>query len=333
MICSAEEFKRERKGEFMKTTSTRSSFYLKAAFFILLTLSTATFLQAQTITFAQFFERNGTQDFVFTNNTTSATFQTVPNGSAVYFVFQNIANLPAELQGPQLAHLYVTANTTTPAIQVAGDPPRDIQRFSGTFTIQIIRDSPCNCGTGSQRNLLTAVITPDGTTQSSLAGDDLSDAAAYTASDVRQTVVYTSDFLGFIPNSTDNLGIAFSSLNPNLSIGAGGFLNSFATAGSGSFASNNAPVYSPPTAAGITISGRVLNSYGRGVSGATLTLNDSSGEIRTVRTNSLGYFQFTDIPAGQIVTIGVSAKGLTYASQVFNVTDNIDEVNFYPEQQ
>jgi hypothetical protein len=320
------------RGEFMKPMNKWSTFCVKAAFFIFLTLSTNTLIQAQTVTFAQFFQRNGSQDFVFTNNTTSATFQTIANGSEIYFIYQNIANLPPVLQGPQLAHIYVTANTTTPAFQAAGDPPRDVQRFSGSFTIQIIRDSQAGVGTGTQRNLLTAIVTPDGTTQSSLAGDDLNDSAAYTASDVRQTVTYSSDFLGFLPTNIDNLGLSFSSLNPALSIGAGGFLTSFTAAGTGTFASNNAPVYNPPTAAGVSISGRVLSGYGRAVSRAIVTLTDENGETRTASTNSLGYYRFDDIQSGQIVTITVSAKGWTYNPMVVNLNDSIVDLDFYPVQ-
>jgi hypothetical protein len=320
------------KGEHMKTNNTWSSFCVKAAFFILLTISTVTFAQGQTITFGQFFERNGTQDFVFTNNATNAAFQTITNGSAVYFIYQNIANLPVDLQGPQLAHIYITANTTAPAYQITADPPRDVQPFSETFTIQIIRDSPSTGGTGSRRNLLTAVITPEGSAKSALAGDDQSDAVAYTASDARQTVVYSSDFLGFLPTAIDNLGLSFSSVNPLLTIGAGGFFNSFTAAGTGTFASNNAPIYNPPTAAGVTINGRVYSAYGRPASGAILRLTDQNGETTTSSTNSLGYFRFVDIPAGQIVTISVTAKGGSYSPQVINLTDNIDELNFYPVQ-
>jgi hypothetical protein len=320
------------KGEFMKPTNVWSAFCVKAAFFIFLAISTVTNVQAQTITFAQFFERNGTQDFVFTNNTSSASFQTVANGSAVYFIYQNIAGLPPVLQGPQEAHLFISASTTTPAFQAAGDPPRDVQRFSGTFTIQIIRDTVAGVGTGTQRNLLTAIITPDGTTQSSLAGDDLGDAASYTASDARQTVTYSSDFLGFLPSNIDNLGLSFSSVNPLLSIGPGGFLNSFTAAGVGTFASNNAPVFNPPTAAGVSISGRVLSGWGRPISRAILTLTDGNGESRTASTNSLGYYRFEDIEAGQIVTITVAAKGWTYEPRVINLNDNIIDVDFYPVQ-
>jgi len=316
----------------MKTfTNGWSSYCIRAAFFIFLTISTAGFGQAQTVTFAQFFERNGTNDFIFTNQVTSASFQTIADGSAVLFMYQNVANLPLELQGPQQAHVIVSATTTTPAVQLAFDPPRDIQQFNQTFYIRIIRDVAAQGGTGTRRNLLTAIITPDGTTKSSIAGDDLSEALSYTASDSRQTVTYTSDFVGFL-TSNDNLSLSFSSAFPLLTIGAGGFFNSFTAAGTGTFATSPAPVFNPPTAAGVTISGQVLNGYGRAVSRATATLTDSSGNIRIASTNNLGYFHFDDIAAGQVVTIEVSAKGWTYEPRVINVVDSISDVEFYPVQ-
>ena len=313
-----------------QTLTSRSSFCVKAAFFILLTISSVTLLQAQTVTFGQFFQRNGTNDFSFTNNGTGATFQTSVDGTPVFFIYQNVANLPLELQGPQLARVYVTSATTTPAFQAAGDPPRDIQPFSETFLIRVIRDVAAQGGTGTRRNLLTAIVTPDGTTKSSLAGDDQSDAIAYTASDTRQTVTYTSDFLGFLPNSQDNFGLSFSSVFPLVSIGPGGFLTSFTAAGTGTFATNPAPVYNPPTAAGVSIGGRVFNAYGRAVSRATVSLTSENGETTVAYTNMFGYFRFEDVPAGQTVTINVSAKGATYDPLVLNLQDNVDELNFYP---
>ncbi len=316
----------------MRHTRLLSAFSVKAAFFILLTLSSVTFLQAQTVTFAQFFERNGTNDFVFSNNGTNATFQTIAGGTPIIFIYQNVAGLPAELQGPQNARLFLTATTTTPAFQSPGDPPRDVQRFSGTVTIQIIRDTPCSCGTGSRRNLLTALVTPDGTTQSSLAGDDLSDSAGYTASDTRQNVFYGSDFLGFFPTSQDNLGLSFSSIIPLFSIGAGGFLNSFTAAGTGTFASTPPPVFNPPTAAGVTLSGRVFTTYGTSASRALVTLTDQSGATFTASTNNMGYFRFADIPAGQTVVISVSGKNANYSPRVVNLIDNISDLDFYPEE-
>jgi hypothetical protein len=313
-----------------QSINTWSSFYVKATLFILLILSTVIFVRAQNVTFAQFIERNGSQDFVFASTPSVATFQTIADGSPIYFVYQNVPMLPADLQGPQLAHIYLSATTTSPAIQVAGDPPRDIQRFNGTVTIQIIRDTPSTGGTGSQRNLLTMVINPNGAMQSSLAGDNLGDVVTYTASEPEQIITVSSDFLGFTPGSQESVGLTFSSVNPPLTIGPGGFLNIFTAAGVGTFGTSMAPIYSPPTAAAVTINGRVFSAYGRPVSGAIVSLTDQSGATTIAGTNSLGYFRFVNIPAGQIVTVSVTAKGGTYAPRVINLTDNIDELNFYP---
>ena len=317
----------------MKQTKEWSSFCIKAAFFIFLTLSTVAIGQAQTVTFAQFIERNGTQDFAATNNGTSVTFQSVAAGSPILFLYSNVAGLPPVLQGTQEAHIIITASTTSPAIQVGGiDPPRNIQRFSDTFTIQIIRDTPAGVGTGTQRNLLTAIVTPQGTSQASLSGDDLSDSAAFTASEARQNIVFTSDFLGFFPASLENLSLSFSSLNPAFSINPNGFINSFTAAGSGTFASTLAPIFNPPTAAGVSISGRVMSGYNRPVSRAIVTLTDQNGESRTATTNSLGYYRFENIPAGQVVTLNVTAKGWTYEPRVFNLNESVSDVDFHPIQ-
>lgn len=317
----------------MRTTiNCWSSFCVKAAFFIFLTISTVSFGQAQTVTFGQFIQLNGSQDFVFTNGGTAASFQTIADGSAVLFTYQNIANLPAELQGPQFAHVIVTANTTAAATQTAGSPPRNVQPFNQTFTIQIIRDTAAQSGTGTRRNLLTAVITPNAGANSSLTGDNQSDAAAYTASSATQNVSYSSSFLGFLPTSQNNLGLSFSSVNPLLSIGAGGFLNSFTAAGTGTFASNPSPVFNPPTAAGVTIGGQVFNAYGRSAALARVTLTDENGATRTTSTNGLGHYRFDGIPAGQAVTVTVTAKGATYSPQIIPVSDNVNGIDFFPVQ-
>jgi len=316
----------------MKTTNfVRSSFIVKAAFFILLSLTTTTILQAQTVTFAQFIQRNGSNDFSFTNNGgASANFQTIFNGSPVFFTYQNVAGLPAELQGTQLAHIFITAGTTESATQVATDPPRDIQTFNQTFTIQIIRDTAATSGTGTRRNLLTAVITPDGSSGASLAGDDLGDAIAYTASSLRQNVVFTSDFLGFLATTRRNLGLSFSSVNPQVSIGAGNFLSSFSAAGTGTFASNPPPIFNPPTASNVTVAGRVYRSDGVYINKAAVTLTDSNGESRKVYTNSSGYFRFENVTSGQVVTISVFAKYFQFTPQIVDLQDSIEDISFYP---
>jgi hypothetical protein len=45
-------------------------------------------------------------------------------------------------------------------------------------------------------------------------------------------------------------------------------------------------------------------------------------------TNSFGYYRFDDIAAGQSIIISVTSKRFQFAAQVFNVTEEINELNF-----
>jgi hypothetical protein len=87
-----------------------------------------------------------------------------------------------------------------------------------------------------------------------------------------------------------------------------------------------------PTAATVTIGGRVLTNSRRGLSNALVYLTDFSGDMRTARTNSLGYYRFNDIVAGQSVTITVVSKRYQFAPQVVNVNEEMSGLNFLAEQ-
>ncbi len=76
----------------------KNKFLVKTTLLTLMLLFGTTFLIAQTTTFAQFTQRTSGQDFVFTNNTTNASFETVAGGSPVNFTYLNASGLPAELQ-------------------------------------------------------------------------------------------------------------------------------------------------------------------------------------------------------------------------------------------
>lgn len=319
----------------------KSSFWGKMTFAVLMLLCAATFANAQGVTFAQFSQRPNTdgqtlRDFLFDNNTVNGSFRTVGTGSPIRFEYQNINGLPPELSGPQDAIIFIDSNTTTPATTNFGTtPPRIAQPFSETFTIRIVRTSPSSPGTGSgsRTNLLTAVITPAGTSQSSLAGDQNANSAAYSASTPDQNIVYTSDFINFSEGTTTsrNLALALSALSTNLSIGPGGFLNSFASNATGTFAASSAPGFFPPTASSVTISGRVLSRKGIGVAYAKVTLTNLSGETFTTVTNNFGYFSFSDVMAGQTVVLSVKAKRETYAPQTLNVGEDAVGFNFVPQ--
>ncbi len=78
---------------------------------------------------------------------------------------------------------------------------------------------------------------------------------------------------------------------------------------------------------GVTVSGRVTSSDGRGIRNATVTIVDRDGFARTVTTSSFGYYTFDDLAAATY-TMGVSSRQYRYASRTVDVTDNLTDVNF-----
>lgn len=284
-------------------------------------------VSAQTTTFAQFVERNGTQDFVFTNNTSSGSFAAVPGGSPIFFFYQNIAGLDPSLQGLQMAHMTVTATTTDVAFNNAGEVT---QPMNATVTIAITRDTPTapGVGTGTRTNLLTAVITPNSST-AGFKGTSGGNSAVFDATTPNHNVTFTSDFISFGATTARNLGLSFSSVTPNFTIGAGSFLDSFTAAATGTFASNPPPIPQIPTAAPVSVSGRVFSPSGLPLRNARVVLNEADGSYRSAYTSSLGYFQFEGVESGQTVTVEVVSKRFVYNAQVVSLIDNVAELDFW----
>lgn len=54
-----------------------------------------------------------------------------------------------------------------------------------------------------------------------------------------------------------------------------------------------------PTAASVTVSGRILTQNGRTISRATVMITDFRGNRRYTNSNTFGYFRLVDIEAGQ----------------------------------
>ncbi len=77
-----------------------------------------------------------------------------------------------------------------------------------------------------------------------------------------------------------------------------------------------------PTAAGVSISGRVMFS-GRAVSGAIVVIALGDGTIRHARTNAFGNFNFDDILAGQTVLIDVQSRRHRFTPQLVSIDDTI----------
>lgn len=76
---------------------------------------------------------------------------------------------------------------------------------------------------------------------------------------------------------------------------------------------NGTVTITAPTAAQVTVSGRVVNHQGRGIARALILMTDSGGETRAATTNQLGYFHFADVRAGETYIFEARAKGYRFA--------------------
>jgi hypothetical protein len=88
---------------------------------------------------------------------------------------------------------------------------------------------------------------------------------------------------------------------------------------------------SGPTAAGVSISGRVLTDDGRGLTNATVVLTDMQGQSQTARTGAFGYYTFDELTAGQTYVITVISKRYSYASRLVTANEVITGEDFTPE--
>ncbi len=91
--------------------------------------------------------------------------------------------------------------------------------------------------------------------------------------------------------------------------------NSFGYGRVDAFAALNAAV--PP----IQVAGRVLAPTGRGVGSAKVTLTDAVGFVRTVPTNSLGYFGFDSVGAIGTHVLRVQSKRYRFDSKNVSASD------------
>ncbi|MGH9947020.1 MAG: beta strand repeat-containing protein [Pyrinomonadaceae bacterium] len=85
------------------------------------------------------------------------------------------------------------------------------------------------------------------------------------------------------------------------------------------------------TAAGVSVSGRVLSADGRGVRNAAVILSDAQGGIRRSLTSTFGYYRFDDVLVGQTYILSVSSKRYTFTPRVLSVVDELADVDFVAE--
>ncbi|MEJ7862921.1 MAG: DNA/RNA non-specific endonuclease [Pyrinomonadaceae bacterium] len=85
-----------------------------------------------------------------------------------------------------------------------------------------------------------------------------------------------------------------------------------------------------PTAASVSVSGRVTGTTGRGIKNVSITMMDATGVSRQAQTNSFGYYQFETIEAGETIVLTAKAKRYSFrqATIVKTVYEQIDDADF-----
>jgi len=83
-----------------------------------------------------------------------------------------------------------------------------------------------------------------------------------------------------------------------------------------------------PSAAGVSISGRVMTANGSGLRSAIVRVTDQQGETRSAITSSFGYYRFDDVTAGGTYVISVTSKRYQFAPQVISVSDELTDLDF-----
>ena len=83
-----------------------------------------------------------------------------------------------------------------------------------------------------------------------------------------------------------------------------------------------------PTAAGVSVTGRVIAADGRGVRNASVVLVDQSGNTKYARTGSFGYYHFQDLESGQTAIISVNSKRFQFLTQFVLLNDNLTGIDF-----
>jgi len=94
------------------------------------------------------------------------------------------------------------------------------------------------------------------------------------------------------------------------------------------YADNLSFVIVAPTAAEVSVGGRVTDQYGRSISRASVSIADSNGVSRTVLTNPFGYFNFSGVETGQSYVVSVASKRYSFSPQLINLSDSVSDLSF-----
>ena len=95
------------------------------------------------------------------------------------------------------------------------------------------------------------------------------------------------------------------------------------------------PDFLQPTAANVTIEGRIQTGNGAGIRNVLVILAESDGTIRTAKSGTFGTYRFSGVTVGQVVILSVRAKKYNFAqpTRVLSLTGDVTELDFTASEQ
>lgn len=86
-----------------------------------------------------------------------------------------------------------------------------------------------------------------------------------------------------------------------------------------------------PTAANVSVSGRVIDTEGRGVSGARVAVQNQAGDTLWAITNPFGYYRVDGVGVGETYLVSVQHKRYVFQPRALTVNDELTDVDFIAE--
>ena len=85
-----------------------------------------------------------------------------------------------------------------------------------------------------------------------------------------------------------------------------------------------------PTAAAVSVSGRVTTESGRGIRSVIVTMTDMHGNVRTATSTSFGYYRFENVAAGETYIFAARGKRFFFEqnAQVHSIMEETSDINF-----
>jgi subtilisin family serine protease len=84
----------------------------------------------------------------------------------------------------------------------------------------------------------------------------------------------------------------------------------------------------PPTAANASVSGRITDAFGNGLSHVRVTITADDNTAISAVTTSFGYYRSEDLEVGRTYIVSAYRKGYNFDSRIISLTDEIFDLDF-----